>query len=35
MQWQELMDCIIIMQPESNYKIIIDQDVILGYYGGN
>lgn len=29
------MDCVIIMQPKSNYKTIIDQDVILGYYHGN
>lgn len=29
------MDCIVIMQPESNYKTIIDQDVIQGYYRGN
>lgn len=29
------MDCIIIMQPETNYKTIIDQDVVLGYYHGN
>lgn len=35
MQRQKLMDCIVIMQPESNYKTIIDQDVIQGYYRGN
>lgn len=29
------MDCVIIMQPETNYKTIIDQDVILGYYQRN
>lgn len=35
MQWQELMDCNIIKQLESNYKTVIDQDVVLGYYRGN
>lgn len=29
MQWQKLMDRIIIVQPESNYKTVIDQDVII------
>lgn len=29
------MDSIIIMQPESNYKTISGQDVILGYYLSN
>lgn len=31
MQWQKLMDCVIIMQPESNYETIIDQDAIVDY----
>lgn len=29
------MDCIIIVQSVSNYKTIIDQDVILDYYLSN
>lgn len=35
MQWQKLMDCVINMQPENNYKTIIDPDVMVGCYHSN